>query len=320
MNSLFGLELPTSVNFVIAFVVVLALIGIVAWAVRRFGVTRIEAAARARQPRLAVIDSASVDSRRKLVIVRRDNVEHLLMIGGPTDVVVETNIVRAAAGAAPGREAPPVRAGGGAESTLPRVMPLPDPTPWPLQPEPAAPAPVIRQERARPAPEDMAAHWPAQPEPHAAPQPAPAVRPQRPAETLAGLAAELARPEPAPARPAPEPARAAAAKPEPQPAPGSDQNLAAMANRLEAALRRPMPQAPAAKPAADGAARAVAAEPKRAEAAKPAARTDAKVAAAPAKAAPAPAKAATAAAAPARSHYQNLEQEMASLLGRPGKT
>src|SRR5262245_42573512 len=132
MNGLFGLELPTSVNFVIAFVVVLALIGAATWLVRRFGVTRLEGAGRNRQPRLAVIDSAAVDGRRKLVIIRRDNVEHLLMIGGPTDVVVETNIVRSAAPAA--REAPAVRTGADA---LPRAMPLPDPTPWPLQPEPA---------------------------------------------------------------------------------------------------------------------------------------------------------------------------------------
>jgi hypothetical protein len=31
-----------------------------------------------------------------LILVRRDNIEHLVLIGGPTDVVVEANIVRAA--------------------------------------------------------------------------------------------------------------------------------------------------------------------------------------------------------------------------------
>ena len=49
-----------------------------------------------RMPRLAVIDAAAVDGRRRLVLVRRDNVEHLLMIGGPADLVVEPNIVRGA--------------------------------------------------------------------------------------------------------------------------------------------------------------------------------------------------------------------------------
>lgn len=42
--------------------------------------------------RLAVVDAAMVDNQRKLVLVRRDDVEHLILIGGPTDVVVEQNI------------------------------------------------------------------------------------------------------------------------------------------------------------------------------------------------------------------------------------
>ena len=135
MSSLFGVELPTPVNFIIAFVFVLLLIGAAAWLVRRFGAAQIEAAARGRQPRLAVVDSAAVDGRRKLVIIRRDNVEHLLMIGGPSDVVVETNLIRGTAAAT--REAPVAR-NGGAE-TLPRTAPPADPTPWPLQPEPVPP-------------------------------------------------------------------------------------------------------------------------------------------------------------------------------------
>jgi flagellar protein FliO/FliZ len=43
-------------------------------------------------PRLGVVDHANVDSRRRLVLVRRDNVEHLIMTGGPVDVVIETGI------------------------------------------------------------------------------------------------------------------------------------------------------------------------------------------------------------------------------------
>lgn len=43
-------------------------------------------------PRLAVVEQAHVDSRRRLVLVRRDDVEHLIMTGGPVDVVIETGI------------------------------------------------------------------------------------------------------------------------------------------------------------------------------------------------------------------------------------
>jgi flagellar protein FliO/FliZ len=44
------------------------------------------------EPRLAIMEQASVDSRRKLVLIRRDDVEHLIMTGGPVDVVIETGI------------------------------------------------------------------------------------------------------------------------------------------------------------------------------------------------------------------------------------
>ncbi len=44
------------------------------------------------EKRLYVVDQANVDGRRRLVLVRRDDVEHLIMTGGPVDVVIETNI------------------------------------------------------------------------------------------------------------------------------------------------------------------------------------------------------------------------------------
>ncbi|MGD9668480.1 MAG: hypothetical protein AB7U75_05415 [Hyphomicrobiaceae bacterium] len=42
--------------------------------------------------RLDVVEQSSIDGRRRLVLVRRDNVEHLIMTGGPVDLVIETNI------------------------------------------------------------------------------------------------------------------------------------------------------------------------------------------------------------------------------------
>lgn len=44
------------------------------------------------EPRLSVVEYANVDGKRKLVLIRRDDVEHLIMTGGPVDVVVETSI------------------------------------------------------------------------------------------------------------------------------------------------------------------------------------------------------------------------------------
>jgi flagellar protein FliO/FliZ len=44
------------------------------------------------EPRLGVVEQVSVDGRRRLVLVRRDDVEHLIMTGGPVDVLIENNI------------------------------------------------------------------------------------------------------------------------------------------------------------------------------------------------------------------------------------
>ena len=51
---------------------------------------------RTRQPRLGLVDAFSLDGQRQLVLIRRDNIEHLVMIGGPNDVLVESQINRAA--------------------------------------------------------------------------------------------------------------------------------------------------------------------------------------------------------------------------------
>ncbi len=282
-ETLFGAEMPPALRFFIAFLVVLALIGATAWFVRRFGSERFGGtSARGRQPRLAVIDASAVDGRRRLVLIRRDNVEHLLLIGGPSDVIVETNIVRAMG--APRETTPPGRAAP-AVDTLSRPAPLAEGTMWPLQPQPEV---VSTPRTQRPAAAEEPALWmpPPQPEP---------VRPPRPADTLAGLAEEISsRPTPPREpvlRPAPEPKRAAPPVEPPQLPPGADQNLAEMAHRLEAALRGP--NEPRREPAAES-------EPKSSMPELKATRTEPK----PSQVKPA---------------YDSLEQEMASLLGRPGK-
>jgi flagellar biogenesis protein FliO len=371
---LFG-EGQYAIKLVFGLVVVIGLLAAFFWGLRRFGGDRLgNAAARGRQPRLAVIDAATVDGRRRLVLIRRDNVEHLLIIGGPTDVVVEQNIVRATPAQ---RDAPPARAPA-ATDTLPRAVPLGEGTMWPLQPEPAPrleqptrheqptriePAPRLESApRLDPAPRLEPAPRPQRPPPPPPPPqvveeemqwsaeaepPPPAPPPQRErrpraADPLAGLAEELSRvppaaPEPTSAEPAPrlplrrEPRAAPRPQPAPPPAPvpapspeaqfnsSADQNLAEMAQRLEAALRRP-----AAKP--DDAPRAPQAAPKAAAQPAPEPMHDeieGEPPPAPPPRAPAPPRGdarpvrADAKPAPQKSLYDSLEQEMASLLGRP---
>ena len=44
------------------------------------------------EPRLAVMEHARVDRQRTLVLIRRDDVEHLVIIGPAAETVVETGI------------------------------------------------------------------------------------------------------------------------------------------------------------------------------------------------------------------------------------
>jgi hypothetical protein len=332
-----------ALRFLIAFLVVLALIGIAAWVLRRFGSGRLGTSnSRGRQPRLAVIDYASVDQRRRLILVRRDNVEHLLMTGGPTDVVVESNIVRAVAAprepALPrditaARQPAPERQI--APEPLPRAIPPESGSSWPLAPEPAtaaSPPPLPAMPPMPSAPPRLApkvgpvaeepTQWPLQP--HAE---APPARPAR--DTLAALADELSvRPAPRPRTVAPprgpaiEPRAEARAEPrmpvlpaaatpeaEPEDAASADQNLAEMAQRLEAALRKPTP------PTEGRAAPPTPPLPRSPRPAEQAAAPPPGMAAFPPAAPPAEPKP-PAEAKPANL-YDNLEQEMASLLGRP---
>lgn len=306
-------EMPLPAKFFVAFVVVLALIALTAWLVRRLGANRLGGSAtRGRQPRLAVIDAASVDGRRRLVLIRRDNIEHLLMIGGPTDVVVEQNIVRASgASRETGRMAGP---GDG----LPRTMPLGDNNGWPLQPSveiapapamPPAPAPMqqqapLRATRVTPA-EDA---WTPPPEP-ARPRPPQAMPPVPPAPQPDPSARfsvpDLNIPPPPPL---PEPAAVEPALPVAEPAhpPQSDRNLAEMAQRLEAALRRPAADTKSVEPRAaapDPFSVPVPASPRAPEPPRTAPRDSA--------------VSGEKTASSSKTPFDNLEQEMANLLGRP---
>ncbi len=79
----------TWLDFSIIFLIVLALFGMFEWLVRWFGAGR-----RDQVDRLGVIDSVRIDRRRTLVLLRRDNIERLVMIGGPNDMVIEQNALR----------------------------------------------------------------------------------------------------------------------------------------------------------------------------------------------------------------------------------
>lgn len=84
-------------NFLLAIGIVAAgllALFVVFWLIRKRSNSTFIRGGKNRQPRLAVLDAAAVDTRRRLVLIRRDSVEHLILIGGPTDIVIESGITR----------------------------------------------------------------------------------------------------------------------------------------------------------------------------------------------------------------------------------
>lgn len=69
-----------------ALLATLALIGAVAYGARRLGM--LQPQARGAERRLKVSESLMIDPRRRLVLVRLDGREHLLLLGPGGDIVV----------------------------------------------------------------------------------------------------------------------------------------------------------------------------------------------------------------------------------------
>jgi flagellar protein FliO/FliZ len=245
LESLFGAQGARYAGFVLAALAILLLVVILWWLIRKAMGGRLNMSdrpdRRGRPPRLGITESFAVDRQgRRLVMVRRDNVEHLVMIGGPNDVVIETNVVR---GERPMVGRPDAR---GAEPeviptlALSDIAPSPAPTPMPAPPlakpstplpppKPVEPPPIKVVEPTlppKPAPAPLAPPVTPPAPPVAAPPKPPVVEPVPPPTPPA---APVEGPPPAPAKsgmslverikaglpmgkPSPEPAKAAAAE------------------------------------------------------------------------------------------------------------
>lgn len=78
---------------ILAIIAGMGVMGAVAVRAYRSGLTPSDVFFKQRpEPRLGVIEQASVDGKRRLLLIRRDDVEHLIMTGGPVDVLIETGI------------------------------------------------------------------------------------------------------------------------------------------------------------------------------------------------------------------------------------
>lgn len=87
------MPLDTYLRFILALIFVLALIAGCAWAAKRFGLgNRIPVTRGGRAARLGIVEVQALDARRKLVLIRRDDVEHLVILGVAGETLIESGI------------------------------------------------------------------------------------------------------------------------------------------------------------------------------------------------------------------------------------
>jgi len=82
------MDADTLFRFALALAFVLALIALVAWIARRLRLGGPLMTAR-RPSRLGVVEVLTLDARRRLVLLKRDDREHLVLLGPSGDIVVE---------------------------------------------------------------------------------------------------------------------------------------------------------------------------------------------------------------------------------------
>lgn len=91
LTGLFGSADTSIITVIMALAIVIVLIVLGVWLLKLI-FNASGNVGRGRNRRLNVVDTLSIDAKRQLVLIKRDNVEHLLLIGGTSDLIVETQI------------------------------------------------------------------------------------------------------------------------------------------------------------------------------------------------------------------------------------
>jgi flagellar protein FliO/FliZ len=79
-------------RFFVAFGLIVILIGMAAWLARFLGFNTPLSLRGQKQRRLSVVDAIALDAKRRLILISRDDMEHLVCVGGATDFIVEQNV------------------------------------------------------------------------------------------------------------------------------------------------------------------------------------------------------------------------------------
>lgn len=182
--------------------------------------------------RLAVIDQVQIDEHRRLVLIQRDDVQHLVVLGGGSDFLVESGIGAGQVAVEEPRHVPREVAPQPVRRPVPQPAPAAPPVAEPRAPDARAPEPRLAEPPVRPS----------EPLARPAPIPPPLAAPRRPIAPPTGLADEpvaVLPPVPLRTEPAvPAPSPAAPAEPGPRTTVKIDPAFGGMAEELEEVLRR----------------------------------------------------------------------------------
>lgn len=91
------MEFDTYLRFILVLIFVLGLVFALGWVLKRWGISGNALPGKGR--RLGVVETAFLGPKHRLVLVRRDEVEHLVLIGPTSSEVVESGIVNGKGGA-----------------------------------------------------------------------------------------------------------------------------------------------------------------------------------------------------------------------------
>lgn len=82
----------TYLKFIAALSFVLGLIGVCVWLARRFNILPDVQRIKKDKRRMEIIESLPLDPKRRMMIVRRDDKEVVLILGATNEIIVETDL------------------------------------------------------------------------------------------------------------------------------------------------------------------------------------------------------------------------------------
>jgi len=87
------MEFDTYLRFILVLIFVLGLVFALGWVLKRSGISGSAVAGKGK--RLGIVETAFLGPKHRLILIRRDDIEHLVLVGPNTNTLVESGITGA---------------------------------------------------------------------------------------------------------------------------------------------------------------------------------------------------------------------------------